>query len=47
VKYDRITAVLVNAIKEQQEQIKQQQEQISSLKSLVCRRNSHASLCKR
>ena len=28
VKYDRITAVLVNAVKEQQEQIKQQQSQL-------------------
>jgi hypothetical protein len=28
VKYDRITAVLVNAVKEQQQQIQQQQEQI-------------------
>lgn len=46
VKYDRITAVLVNAVKEQQEQIKQQQSQIQSLKKLVCRRNRHAAVCR-
>jgi hypothetical protein len=39
VKYDRITAVLVNAVKEQQEQIKQ-------LKQLVCRRNRRAAACR-
>ena len=35
MKYDRITAVLVNAVKEQQDQIKQQQIQIETLKVLV------------
>jgi hypothetical protein len=50
VKYDRITAVLVNAVKEQQEQIRQlqlqlkqerqqQQQQIDSLKRLVARKH--------
>jgi len=46
VKYDRISAVLVNAVKEQQEQIKQQQAQIESLKRLVCARHRRASVCK-
>jgi hypothetical protein len=46
VKYDRITAVLVNAVKEQQEQIDQQQQLITNLKSLVCRQNRRASVCK-
>jgi hypothetical protein len=46
VKYDRITAVLVNAVKEQQEQIKQQQSEIQMLKTLVCRRNRRAPVCK-
>jgi len=46
VKYDRITAVLVNAVKQQQEQIKQQQSQIQSLKRLVCQRNRRAAVCK-
>ncbi len=42
VKYDRITAVLVNAVKEQQQQIQQQQDEIASLKQLVCRHNRRA-----
>jgi hypothetical protein len=46
VKYDRITAVLVNAVKEQQAQINRQQKEIASLKSLVCRRNQRAPVCK-
>jgi hypothetical protein len=53
VKYDRITAVLVNAVKEQQKQIEQQQLEIreqqrtvATLKRLVCGRNRHAALCK-
>lgn len=53
VKYDRITAVLVNSVKEQQQQIEQQQlelrEQqrtIADLKRLVCGRHRHAAVCK-
>jgi len=53
VKYDRLTAVLVNAIKEQQQQISQQQKQIAqqqgqleSLKKLVCQSHSRAAACK-
>ena len=53
VKYDRITAVLVNAVKEQQGQIERQQseltiqqKQIATLKILVCRHHSRASACK-
>lgn len=53
VKYDRISAVLVNAVQEQQQQISQQQEQIKlqrdeieSLKRLVCRRHRRAPVCK-
>lgn len=53
VKYDRISAVLVNAvkeqqtqIKEQQEQIKQQQQQIDALKKLVCAGNKEADVCR-
>jgi hypothetical protein len=46
VKYDRITAVLVNAVKEQQQQIQQQQNEIASLKRLVCRNHSRAAVCK-
>jgi len=53
VKYDRITAVLVNAVKEQQKQIEQQQVEIREqqrtvtiLKRLVCGRNRRAAVCK-
>ena len=46
VKYDRITAVLVNAVKEQQKQIEKQQQEIASLKLLVCRRNRRAQVCR-
>ena len=53
VKYDRITAVLVNAVKEQQQQIQQQQtqitqqqNQITNLKRVVCRSHPHAAACR-
>src|SRR5262245_5637353 len=53
VKYDRLSAVLVNAVKEQQQQIAQQQEQIQrqqreieSLRQIVCRRNPRAVICR-
>jgi hypothetical protein len=53
VKYDRLSAVLVNAVKEQQQQIAQQQEQIKlqqseirSLKQLVCQRHRRAAICR-
>jgi hypothetical protein len=53
VKYDRITAVLVNAIKEQQAQIeaqqiqlKQQQSLINDLKKLLCRQTPKADICR-
>lgn len=52
VKYDRISAVLVNAIKEQQVQIeaqqiqlKQQQYLIDALKTLVCKQYPDANVC--
>jgi hypothetical protein len=46
VKYDRITAALVNAVKQQQEVIKQQQAQIEILKKAVCQINPKAEICK-
>lgn len=46
VKYDRISVALVNAVKEQQEQIKLQQSEISSLKKLVCHRHRNAPICR-
>jgi hypothetical protein len=52
VKYDRLGAVLVNAVNEQQSEIKQlkeqiqlQQRQIETLKSLVCQTNPQADVC--
>lgn len=45
VKYAQVTTALVNAVKEQQEQIRRQQEQIEALKALVCASNPAASVC--
>ncbi len=53
VKYDRIAVILLNAVKEQQQQIKQQAEQIQNqqgeienLKRLACFGQPKADLCK-
>jgi hypothetical protein len=53
VKYERLSMLLINAIKEQQEQIQQQQsqlerqnKQIEGLKKLVCRSRRRAAMCK-
>jgi hypothetical protein len=53
VKYDRLTTVLVNAVKEQQaqieaqqQQLKQQQLQIDGLKKLLCGQNPAAEVCR-
>ncbi len=53
VKYDRLSTVLVNAVKEQQAQIEaqaeritQQQSMIDGLRKLVCSRRSNAGICK-
>lgn len=45
VKYDRISAVLVNAVKEQQAQIERQQKQIDKLKAIVCALKPEAEVC--
>lgn len=45
IKYAQISTALVNAVKEQQEQIKRQQEQIEALKALVCSQNPNAAIC--
>ncbi len=52
VKYDRLGVVLINAVKEQQEQIAAQQKlldeqagQIALLKQLVCAQNKTAAVC--
>ena len=53
VKYDRISAVLINAIKEQQAQIEAQQLQlqrqqklINGLKNLLCKNDPNADVCR-
>ena len=46
VKYDRIGVVLINAIKQQQEQIRRQQSQIDELKRIVCLDRPRADVCK-
>lgn len=46
VKYDRVSVVLINAVKEQQAQIERQQKQIDALKKLVCAQNSQAVICR-
>ena len=53
VKYEQLTVVLINAVKEQQAQIEQQQQQlrqqrtlIDGLRKLVCQNNPHAEVCK-
>lgn len=46
VKYDRITLVLLNAVKEQQDLINKQQQQLDALRKLVCQSNPQAKACK-
>ncbi|HEX8737597.1 MAG TPA: tail fiber domain-containing protein, partial [Pyrinomonadaceae bacterium] len=53
VKYDRVSMVLLNAVKQQQtqiekqnEQIKNQQQTIDALKKLVCAANREADICR-
>jgi hypothetical protein len=53
VKYDRISAMLVNAIKEQQAQIeaqqtqlKQQQSLINDLRTLLCQQRPNTKICR-
>jgi hypothetical protein len=45
VKYDRLSVVFVNAIKEQQSQIERQQKQIDNLTKLLCLDHPRAALC--
>ncbi|MFZ1702152.1 MAG: tail fiber domain-containing protein [Pyrinomonadaceae bacterium] len=45
VKYDRMSVVFVNALKELQEQIASQQKEIETLKGLVCQINKTAPVC--
>jgi hypothetical protein len=45
VKYDRISAALVNAVKEQQIQIEEMQKQLIALKKLLCSTQPQTSVC--
>jgi hypothetical protein len=45
VKYDQLSVVLINAVKEQQAQIAAQQKQIEELQKLVCRTQRRAKAC--
>jgi hypothetical protein len=46
VKYDRLSAVFINAFKEQQDQIERQKAEIAELKKLVCSSRRHVGVCK-
>jgi hypothetical protein len=46
VKYDRLSAVFVNALAEQQAQIQRQQDQIAALQALVCSLRPDADVCR-
>src|SRR5205807_10058527 len=46
VKYERLSMLLINAIKEQQAQIERQQKQIEGLKKLECRSRPRTSACR-
>jgi hypothetical protein len=46
VKYNQLSAVFVNAIRDQQAQIERQQVQIDALKGLVCQSHPDADVCR-
>lgn len=46
VRYDRLNVILINAVKQQQEQLERQNQQIDALKKLVCRSHRRASVCR-
>ena len=46
VKYNQLSAVFVNAIRDQQAQIERQQVQIEALKALVCQSHPDADVCR-
>jgi hypothetical protein len=46
VKYNQLSAVFVNAIRDQQAQIERQQVQIEALKGLVCQSHPDADVCR-
>jgi len=46
VKYNQLSAMFVNAIREQQAQIERQQVQIEALKGIVCQSHPDADVCR-
>lgn len=46
VKYAQLSALFINAFKEQQAQIEKQRSEIAQLKSLVCRHNRRTKVCR-
>jgi hypothetical protein len=46
VKYDRVSVILLNAVKEQQAVIMKQQQQLDTLKKLICLDHPEAEMCK-
>jgi hypothetical protein len=46
VKYNQLSAVFVNAIRDQQAQIERQQAQIDALKGLVCQSHPDVDVCR-
>jgi hypothetical protein len=46
VKYDQLTIVLINAVKEQQAQIDEQRRTIEALRELACAANPRAAVCR-
>jgi len=46
VKYAQLNVVLINAVKQQQEQIRRQQAEIEQLKQLVCAERPAAAICR-
>ena len=46
VKYNQLSAVFVNAIRDQQAQIERQQVQIDAVKGLVCQSHPDADVCR-
>ena len=47
VKYEQLTIVLINAIKEQQTQIANQQKQLAAFRSLICKGRSKIKACRK
>jgi hypothetical protein len=47
VKYDRVGVVLINAVKEQQEQIEALRKQVELLTEMLCRTEPESDVCRK